>query len=268
MLLSTVLSSVQVLQSAITITDCAAAYKIFLSPGWHWSQHYVNESFHQRITLFAWHLVAVRAEELEKRWGMLKTRATTVAFQMRDRLGFVLVPAGGVQPGIEELRASNTRSGRKRVFTRIELSQYQRRAMLALPGCFELHRILHGLLCGQLSSNEKWLFDDRREKGACRVFELPSWTPGENSVLIYASNDQVVGILDPAGHAHVKPRKPSKEEVEWHGSNFMPPQVNWKRRVDGDLKTTAQREEEAVFPTEVREIPAFDVTRIASRAAV
>eukprot|EP00961_Rhodomonas_salina_P272850 3686846-Rhodomonas_salina.1 len=79
MLLSTVLSSIQVLQTAITITDGAAAKKIFLSEGWHWSQHYVTESLLQRTTLFAWHLVAVRADELEKRWGIMKTRATGIA---------------------------------------------------------------------------------------------------------------------------------------------------------------------------------------------
>eukprot|EP00961_Rhodomonas_salina_P123403 1662546-Rhodomonas_salina.1 len=47
----------------------------------------------------------------------------------------------------------------------------------------------------------------------------------------------------------------------------MPEQINWKRRVDGDAKITAQTAEDAEYPSTCKEIPEFDVTRVAERAS-
>eukprot|EP00961_Rhodomonas_salina_P020998 282460-Rhodomonas_salina.1 len=47
----------------------------------------------------------------------------------------------------------------------------------------------------------------------------------------------------------------------------MPEQINWKRRLDGDKKVTAQTEAEATYPTELKDIQLFDVTRVVLRAS-
>eukprot|EP00961_Rhodomonas_salina_P095541 1285113-Rhodomonas_salina.1 len=73
--------------------------------------------------------------------------------------------------------------------------------------------------------------------------------------------ERVVGVHNPKGFVHQKPCKPP------NASNFMPEQINWKRRLDGDKKVTAQTEAEATYPTELKDILLFDVTRVASRAA-
>eukprot|EP00961_Rhodomonas_salina_P271840 3672842-Rhodomonas_salina.2 len=260
-LLHTILSGIQIVQAALCIADGAGARWDEETACWEWSQHHVNESFEQRTMLFAWHCVAARAEELERRWSMAKPRMLIIANQLRDRLGCVLVPKGVAHPDIEiKLQARASDAGRAMIFTRIELSQFQRRATLALPAAIGLHRVLTGALVGRTSQDGQWLYDETRGSGPCAVYELPDWQ-GEEPVLVYVRNEKVVGVNNPKGFQHQKPRKPPLQ------SNFMPPQINWKRRRDGDKKTTAQSEADAEFPTAVKEIPAFYVTRVAARAS-
>eukprot|EP00961_Rhodomonas_salina_P021626 290556-Rhodomonas_salina.1 len=146
------------------------------------------------------------------------------------------------------------------ILTRIELGQFQRRATLALPSAIGLHRALTGALAGRMLQDGQWLYDETLGEGPCTVYELPDWE-GAEPVLLYVCCEKVVGVNNPRGFQHQRPRKPPLQ------SNFMPLQVNWKRRRDGDKKTTAQSEAETEFPAVVKEIPAFDVTRIASRAS-
>eukprot|EP00961_Rhodomonas_salina_P112891 1518770-Rhodomonas_salina.1 len=193
----------------------------------------------------------MRAEELEKRWGIAKTRALLIAHKLRDRLGCVLVHKGVEHPDIDTKLQARSKSGRAMILTRIELGQFQRRATLALPSAIGLHRALTGALAGRLSQDGQWLYDETLGEGPCTVYELPDWE-GAEPVLLYVRGEKVVGVNNPRGFQHQRPRKPPLQ------SNFMPPQVNWKRRRDGDKKITAQSEAEAEFPAVVKEIPAFD----------
>lgn len=197
---------------------------------------------------------------MQGRWSIDKLRMTSIATQLRDRLGFVLQERYVKQPDIELKVGTRGESKKAMILTRIELNQFQRRATLSVPGAIELHRGLVGALAGRKSEDGMWLYDDKQGEGACTVYELPDWEGGE-PCLIYMRGDSVVGVHNPKGFVHQKPRKPPT------ASNFMPEQINWKRRLDGDKKVTAQTEAEAVFPTELKEIPLFDVTRVASRAS-
>jgi hypothetical protein len=265
-MLSHILSSIQILQASLAITDNAEAAWDQDKGEWAWSVSHSESSLEHRAVLFAWHFVASRAEQLELRWGVERGRASTIALQLRDRLGFSLLPNFVLQAhhDVELMTRSSSTStpGRPSILCRIELSTFQRRALLALPSKVELHRALTGVLCGRKSADGFWLYDGSKGSGPCDVYELPSWEEGLSSSLIYMRRGVVVGVFDPKGINHQKPRKPQLT------SKFMPEQVNWKARADGDKKRSAQSMEEAAVPSTCKPIPDFDITRVAERARI
>eukprot|EP00961_Rhodomonas_salina_P292772 3933204-Rhodomonas_salina.1 len=206
-LLSAILSSVQVLQTALSIADGAAATRNEETGAWEWTQHFVNESFAKRMELFAWHCVAVRAEELEHRWKVDKSKALSIALQFRNRLGFLLVHQGVEHPDIDLRVPDRAASGGAKIFTRVELQQFQRRAVLAVPAAIELHRALTGAVAGRVSGDGQWLrCENHGNCGACEVYELPDWE-GAEPCLIYLREEKVIGLHNPRGFKHEKPKK-------------------------------------------------------------
>lgn len=258
MWLSHILSTIQILQTALAVADGGAATWNEQQARWQWSQRYVNDSFKQRTTLFAWHCVTDRAHELAQRWDIDRTRVNSIQSQLAERLGLGLVQSRDPKPDIFA-RVEERIPGRASILTRVELVHFQRRALLALPGEIGLHRALKGALCGQKSRDGCWLLDCSKERRCTTVFELPDWDQGP-STLLYMQGEVVIGIFCHRGLKHEKPRRPASN------SRFIAEQVNWKARKDGDCKRSAQCLEEAVVPSECKSIPDFDVTRVAARA--
>jgi hypothetical protein len=257
MWLSHILSTIQILQTAVTIADGGAALWDEKNSCWSWSQKHVEETFRQRSTLFAWHCVAERADELGRRWGIDRVRTESIKAQMRERMGFTLQPTSCAHPDIEKV-LERRREGMATILVRVELVHFQRRALLALPSEIGLHRMLTGALAGRKSKDGLWLYDETGGVGPCDVFELPDWEGGM-STLVYVRNEKVVGIFNHKGFKHEKPRRPQSS------SRFMAEQVNWKERKDGDKKRSAQTLDEAAWPSVCKPIPEFDVTRVAAR---
>eukprot|EP00961_Rhodomonas_salina_P287843 3888901-Rhodomonas_salina.1 len=73
---------------------------------------------------------------------------TLIATQLRDRLWLVLQEQYVPHPDIELKLGVRGESEKAMILTRIELNQFQRRAMLAVPGAIELHCGLVGALAG------------------------------------------------------------------------------------------------------------------------
>eukprot|EP00961_Rhodomonas_salina_P244018 3297243-Rhodomonas_salina.1 len=95
-LLSSILSSIQIMQAALSITDGGGATRNEKTGAWEWSQHYVNESFRQRTTL----RVALRrcarggiARSLEYRQAEDDFDCHTIAGQARVRAAGALCRA-------------------------------------------------------------------------------------------------------------------------------------------------------------------------------
>ncbi len=262
--LSEVLAHLQTVQAALFITDTAAAQKMedgsaagaATNERWSWSDVHVDATREKRYFVLAWHMVAVRWDELMLRWGVTdRDKATYASELLRNRMGFSLVESGmGLPPiqdeGVNGARHSRTRDGKILLQTRVNLAGYQRRAAAALPAEVGLHRALTGYLVGVKDGHAScWLRDPEGGSGVCQIYELPDWE-GRTSAGIYVRAGKVVALFEPRGIVHEREKRQS-------GSNWIHPAINWKRTADdmGHERNSG-----------CKQLPLFDVTRVALRA--
>ncbi len=261
--LSEVLAHLQTVQAALFIADTAAAQRtkdvddVNGTPrDWEWPSAHVDGTRNKRLFVLAWYLVAARWDELMRRWEVTdKVKADYARDALRERLGFTLVCKGvGLPPAMDARSHKSRHSGllgaKPTILTRINLAGYQRRAAVALPTEVGLHRALAGFLVGQKDGHSScWLRDPECGAGHCQIYELPDWD-GRESAGIYVRQGRVIAVFDPRGIVHEKEKRQSS-------SNWIHPAINWKR---------AAGEEAAASNEGCKQLPVFDVTRVALRA--